>query len=193
VDLQTFQKALAAQLYPVLRREGFKGSGATLRRVNAPLVHVFNVQGSAGGGRCYLNLGVQLDFLASAGGRPLDKLLEYDCEFRERLAATASGGDWHYGASDQDCEAGAQAAVLAWEERGRPWFARMARWPDDFAALVDALDIDHAHPARGLRMAMIARRLGDAPRARAIAESALARAPERASGLREELRRFLAD
>lgn len=192
MDLPTFQKALATHLYPVLRREGFKGSGATLRRVDAPLVHIFNVQGSAAGGRCYLNLGVQLDFLSSAGAHPLDKLLEHDCAFRERLHATAGGGHWHYGAAAQDCAAGAQAAVVAWEDRGRPWFARMARWPADFAALVDTFDIHTAHPARGLRMAMIARRLGDAPRARAIADAALARTPERASGLREDLRRFLA-
>lgn len=192
MNLQAFQKLLATHLYPVLRREGFKGSGATLRRVDAPLLHVFNVQGSAGGSRCYLNLGAQLDFLRDATTRPLDKLLEHDCAFRERLDSAPGGGDWHYGASLQECEANARAAVTAWEERGRPWFARLSSWPDDFAALVDGFDIDHGHPATGLRMASIARRLGNAPRARAIAESALARVPERASGPRDDLRRFLA-
>lgn len=193
MDLQTFQKALGAHLYPVLRREGFKGSGATLRRVQGPLVHVFNVQGSAGGSRCYFNLGAQLEFLRGTSAKPLDKLLEHECSFSDRLHSTPDGGDWPYGASAQDCEATAHAAVAAWEARARPWFARLSRWPEDFAAMVDAFDPLAAHAARGLLMARIARQLGHTPRARAIAEPALARVPERASGLRADLQRFLAE
>ena len=193
MDLPTFQKALATHLYPVLRREGFKGSGATLRRIDGPLVHVFNVQGSKGGSHGYLNLGVQLDFLDSAPPRTLDKVLEYECAFRERLHSTPDRGDWDYGASAADCEAAAHAAVTAWETRGRPWFARLSRWPADFAARVGTFDPHEAHAAHGLLMARIARQLGDTARARAIAEAALARTPERASGLRADLGQLLAE
>lgn len=32
----------------MLRAEGFKGIGQTLRRINGPLIHVFNPQGARG-------------------------------------------------------------------------------------------------------------------------------------------------
>ncbi len=192
MDLQTFQKALARHLHPVLRREGFKGSGATLRRVAVPLVHVFNLQGSTGADRCYLNLGVQLDFLAAGRARPLDKLLEYECEFRTRIDSAGADRAWHYGETQAQCEAAALAAVDAWESQARPWFARLSRWPEDFVALVDAFDLDEGHPAKGRTMATIAVRLGDTPRARAIAEASLARTSERASGPRHNLQQLLA-
>ena len=189
MDLQTFQKALARHLHPVLRRDGFKGSGATLRRVAAPLVHVFNLQGSTGADRCYLNLGVQLDFLVR-GARPLGKLLEYECEFRTRIDSDRSDRAWHYGTTPEQCDAAALAVVAAWEAQGRPWFAALSRWPEDFAVLVDAFDLDAGHPAKARTMATIAVRLGDTARARAIAEAALARTPESAGGLRRDLQQI---
>lgn len=72
MDRTTFMKALGARLYPILRANGFKGSGATLRRIKEPIVHVFNVQGSAGSAQCYLNLGAHLTFLPGAGGGQID-------------------------------------------------------------------------------------------------------------------------
>lgn len=192
MDLSTFQKTLARHLYPVLRREGFKGSGATLRRVVEPVVHVFNLQGSTSGDRCYLNLGAHLDFLPGGPIRTPDKRLEYECEFRNRIRSPANDHAWRYGETPEQGETTALAIVAAWESQGRPWFARLARWPEDFAALVEAFDLDEGHPASGRTMATIAVRLGDRPRARLIAEAALARMPERANGVRYDLQQLLA-
>lgn len=47
----TFLKLLTQKLFPVLKTEGFEGSGQTLRRIDGPLIHVFNVQGASGGRR----------------------------------------------------------------------------------------------------------------------------------------------
>jgi hypothetical protein len=190
MDSQAFRQALTRHLYPVLRDEGFKGSGATLRRIAGPVVHVFNVQGSGGGARCYLNLGVHLAFLTP--GRALSTLLEYDCALRDRMDPPAAGAlGWDYGHSEDELEANARATVAAWAARGRPFFARHGRWPEDFTALVAAFDARAGHAATGLTIARIAHELGDTRRARAIAEIALANTPPRASGLRHDLAQLL--
>jgi hypothetical protein len=116
MDLAAFKKGLARHLYPVLRGEGFKGSGATLRRVAGPLVHVFNMQGNQGGARCYLNLGVQLDFLLPGAARPLEQVLEYECEFRERIdPPDAHALGWGFGNSPEETDTNARAVVAQWE------------------------------------------------------------------------------
>ncbi|NRF72239.1 DUF4304 domain-containing protein [Aquincola sp. S2] len=62
-----FFALLSKRLLPILRAEAFRGSSPTLRRVDGVVVHVFNVQSSAGGACCYLNLGAHLAFLPTAG------------------------------------------------------------------------------------------------------------------------------
>ena len=82
-----FLKLLTRHLYPVLKAEGFEGSGQTLRRIRGPIVHVFNVQGASGGKACYLNLGAHYDFLPCEGGAfvPPAEIEESHCVFRERI------------------------------------------------------------------------------------------------------------
>ena len=108
------------------------------------MVHVFNLQGSTGGHRCYLNLGAHLDFLPGGPIRMPDKRLEYECEFRDRIRSTTNDHAWPYGDTQEQCEATALSIVAAWESQGRPWFARVSRWPEDFAKLVDCV-----RPGRG--------------------------------------------
>ena len=43
-----FQKLLKRDLHPVLRAEGFKGSGSTLRRIVGDRIDLVNLQGSMG-------------------------------------------------------------------------------------------------------------------------------------------------
>ena len=68
MDRNAFLKRLAARFYPVLRAEGFKGSGTALRRHDGDFHHIVAVQASAGGAGCYLNLGAHIDFLPAEGG-----------------------------------------------------------------------------------------------------------------------------
>lgn len=194
MNLQAFTKLLSAHLYPLLREEGFRGSGATLRRLNAPLAHVFNVQGSASGQRCYLNLGAHLAFLSSdrQSDWRLDRVLEYQCAFRTRIDPPA-GQDfgWSYGSSISEAEANVSAAVTAWKHQGKSFFAQFATYPEDFARRVAEFSPDEAHPAMCLTMARIAVQLGEPGRASAIAASGLDRVAERATVLRKSLNQVL--
>ena len=190
-----FAKLLATRLYPVLRAEGFRGSGATLRRIAGPVVHVFNLQGSVGGQRCYLNLGAHVLLLPHGEGDAPDpkKIMEYDCLFRDRLEPpVAHPQGWLYGDSEEAAESMAALVVEAWHRQAAPFFARYATYPGDFDRLVNELDADGLHPGRCLDMARLAMHLGFSSRAAAIAQSALPRAPERATGLKSNLRHVIA-
>src|SRR5262245_59375256 len=94
-----FRRNLQKSLWRALRAEGFSGSGNTLRRLDLPIIHVFNIQGSPPGGSCYLNLGSHLAFLPAEGGEavaPAD-MLEYHCAFRGRVEpAPGPAFGWAY-------------------------------------------------------------------------------------------------
>ena len=116
---------------------------------------------------------MQLDFLLPGAARPLEQVLEYECEFRERIDPPDAGAlGWGFGDSPEETDTNARAVVAPWEAQGRSFFARFGRWPDDFAALARDFDPERGHSAAGRSMARIALRLGDPVRARAIAEAA---------------------
>lgn len=186
MDLQSFSKLITKHLYPLLRQEGFKGSGSTLRRIEGPLVHVFNVQGGSGGARCYINLGVHLSVLSdgNAGGWQPEKLTEAQCAFRDRIEPPPEQrAGWHYGASAEEAQRNVGALVAAWETQGRAFFAPYAAYPADFVRLVDELVPDEVHPATCLTMARLALALGDKGKALALLDSGLARAKPQATSL----------
>lgn len=194
MNLQVFTKLLSKHLYPLLRKEGFRGSGATLRRANGPLVHVFNVQGSSGGQRCYLNLGAHLAFLStdSKNDWQPDKVLEYQCAFRSRIDPPVEQAfGWSYGNSEFEAEANALAVAAAWQDQGQSFFARYATFPDDFVRLVAEFSSEEAHPATCLTVSRIAAHLGNPSRAASIAASALGRVGAQATGLRHSLGQLL--
>ena len=103
----TFLKLLTKQLFPVLKAEGFEGSGQTLRRIRGPVVHVFNVQAASGGKACYLNLGAHFDFLPGEGGSfvPTAEIEEAHCIFRDRIdPPPGEAFGWAYGADSAQAE-----------------------------------------------------------------------------------------
>jgi hypothetical protein len=157
-------------------------------------VHVFDVQGSSGGQRCYLNLGAHLAFLSPGDGADWqpDKLLEYECEFRTRIDPPVDQQfGWHYGATESFADANAVAVVAAWQSQGHAFFAKYAAFPDSFVRLLSEFVATDAHPTSCLTMARIARHLGDTSRALAIAESGLGRVAAQATGLRYSLRQLV--
>ncbi len=189
MNTQAFTKLLSRHLYPVLRADGFRGSGATLRRISGPLVHVFNVQGSSTGNRCYLNLGAHLSFLSPSCDWKPEKFLEYQCAFRSRIEPPT---DQSLGWSYELGEANALAIVAAWESQGKPFFERYASYPNQFSRLVAEFVPEEAHPAVCLTMARIATQLGLQTNATSIAESGLRRVGAQATGLRHSLSQMLA-
>jgi len=183
-----FADLLAKRLHPILREAGFKGSGSTLRRVSVPVVHVFNVQASSSGSRCFVNLGVHLTFLPPEGGQVVEPadLTESHCAFRQRL-----GEDWAYGSTDEQAEASINQLVKAWQEGGASYFDRYSGFPESFFALVHEANANQINPKQGLTLARIALEIGSRARAAELAEASLSRSPAMASGLRFSLKQVL--
>ena len=178
MDRSGFLKLLSKELYPLLRAEGFRGSGTTLRRITEPLVHIFNFQGSISSDECYINLGTHLSFLPSVGSKvlPAASLKEYHCVFRDRIEPpTGQAHGWAYGQTPE------------------PFFRRYASYPESFVSLVNGTDPDEIHPSDALQYARIAVHLGLRDRARAFAEAGLASTPETATTLLANLKAFVAE
>lgn len=189
-----FLKLLSQKLYPVLKAEGFEGTGQTLRRIDGPMIHVFNVQGASGGKKCYLNLGAHLDFLPTEGGGKVapDAVEEAHCVFRDRLEPPPGhGSDWLYGQTKDEAEANVDLVVREWAGPGRAFFARYGSYPQSFEQLLRETDPHEIHARNAMHLARIAVHLGDLERARALVDAGLARAPERATSLKADLAEVL--
>lgn len=185
-----FMKALSTRLYPILRAEGFRGSGNTLRRINDPTVHVFNVQAESSGTSCFLNLGAHLLFLPKPGGGQPDSgtLKEYECAFRERFDPPPGPGfGWSYGRTEIELSKNVAFICDHWAVYGHDFFSRYSNYPIDFESLVSNVDVSVVHPIELLTLARIAAHLGDSARSASLAQEALKRCSERATGLRSEL------
>lgn len=185
-----FLKLLSQKLYPVLKAEGFAGSGQTLRRIDGPMIHVFNVQGASGGKKCYLNLGAHLDFLPTEGGGSVapGDVEESHCVFRDRLEPPPGHAtDWACGETKEEAEANAELIVREWAGPGRAFFARYGSYPQSFEQLVRETDPNQIHARNAMHLARIALHLGDRERAQAFVDAGLARAPERATSLKADL------
>lgn len=190
MNRKLFLKLLSEQLYPILRAEGFVGTGSTLRRINGPVIHVFNVQGARSGGECYLNLGAHLAFLPSAGGGAVDpqSIDEPSCVFRDRLEPPPGPEfGWSYCASPEDAAESVAFIVSEWESVGRAFFARYAHYPQSFEALILEEDPEQVHPIKARILAGIAIELGRQARASDFLEAGLRRVPERATLLKADI------
>jgi hypothetical protein len=190
-----FLKLLTLKLFPVLKAEGFEGSGQTLRRIDGPLIHVFNVQAASGGKACYLNLGAHLDFLPTEGGAQVepDAMEESHCVFRDRMDPPPGPAfGWAYGATQAQAQETVEFIVSEWAGPGRAFFARHGRYPQSFEQMLRDTDPNLIHARTALHLARIAEHLGDRERAKALVDAGLARAPERATGLKADLAKVLA-
>jgi len=190
MDRKAFTKALATRLYPILRAEGFRGSGSTLRRTKGLVIHVFNVQGSSDATTCYLNLGAHLLFLPMPGGGQPDAevLKEYQCVFRDRIdPPTGSPFGWFYGNTIEELNEQIEYICDHWPIYGHAFFDQYSEYPQSFLALLNKVDATAVHPMELLTLARIAKHMSDHARSVAFAQEALNRCPERATGLRAEL------
>ena len=195
MDRTQFLKALGSRLYPILRSEGFRGSGSTLRRIDIPVIHVFNVQGSTSGDRCYLNLGAHLTFLPSDGGVdvPTGRYHEYDCAFRSRISPRrASDFGWCYGTSATDADETIDAICDSWLSEGHAFFDRFASYPSSFVTLLNGKIRESPHPSECLTLARIAIDLALPDMAVSFAQLGLADCPESAFILRRRLEQLAA-
>lgn len=119
--------ALRLHLAPVLRADGFKGSGRTYRRTVNGVVQVVNVQGSQGGGSFAINLGLHPIALPIRSDQPADprKINEIDCAFRRRLREDERDQWWSHD-SAESAVAAAQAAAGVYRRVGQALLARQS-------------------------------------------------------------------
>jgi hypothetical protein len=199
---ERFHQLLKRDFSPLLRADGFKGSGKTFRRVKGERIDVINVQGSRYGGQGCVNLAVHFFFLPSeGGGRVTDpkKFKEYDCAFRERLhEANEADHWWTYGSSDAEAEVSVASLVDMYRRRGALFFDRFEPFPEVFERIMPA-ELNAGDfsilPARmtgvyaALTMARIMKHLARQEKSRAFAEVGLQHLGQ-AVGLKTELERL---
>lgn len=191
----SFFRLVSQRLYPACRAAGFKGSGATLRRLQGPVLHVFNLQGSAGGAAFYVNLGATLTSLGLHGVTPAtaSSAKAYSCAFQERLDPPGRPRmAWPCPTTDAEADHTLDALARQVVSVAEPWFARHGTWPDSFALLTASETALTLHPAHMHVLARVALLLNDRPRAAVLARAALARCPATASSLRDDLHQVLA-
>ena len=194
MDYRGFLELLTRELYPSLHAEGFRGSGSTLRRINDPVIHVFNVQGSLSRRACHLNLGAHLSLLGLGGGEHLDQELirEYHCAFRARIESPEGRGlGWAYNRTPEEAATLVESVVSEWTRQGQPFFQRYASYPESFQRIVTEADPDRVHARDAIVYVRIAIHLGWPDRAVAFARAGLRTVPEGAILVRSDLGRLL--
>jgi hypothetical protein len=199
---ERFHQLLKHDFSPLLRADGFKGSGITFRRIQGDRIDVINVQGSRSGGQCCVNFATHFLFLPSEGGGQVTdpkKFRECDCTFRDRLhEETESDHWWTYGPNDAEAEASLANLLDLYKRRGALFFRKFEPFPDVFeritAVEMDAGDFSKMPAAMtgvyaALTMARIMRHLGRHQKGREFAEVGLRRLGH-AVGLKAELERL---
>jgi hypothetical protein len=197
-----FHDLMKREFFPLLRADGFKGSGTTFRRVTGDRLDVINVQGSRYGGQCCMNLATHFLFLPSEGGGEVTDSKEFresHCTFRDRLhEALESDRWWTYGRTDAESEASVTSLVDLYLRRGGLFFGQFEPFPDVFERItpgnIDAGDtavmpIIGTAVRAALIMARIMSHLGRRETCREFAEVGL-RHLGRAVGLKAELERL---
>jgi len=116
------ESSIRKHFAPLLRRDGFAGSGRKFYKVVDGLAVIVSVQGSAYGGRFTVNFGVHPTVCVSMNREPCDpkKMRDYHCVFRSRLS---SGGDdtwWEHDGSSVSMDDAVRRMSAAYEEFGRP-------------------------------------------------------------------------
>lgn len=195
-------ESLRTILAPVLRRDGYVGSGRTFRRIDGDLIRVVAIQGSRYGGQFAVNLGAHLLFLPDAIGHPVDPkgISEPLCEFRRRMTAQGSDQWWDYRSDGRSIMSAVENMVSVYEVHGRKQLAHFWSYPEAFAAVrPESLEDEFERYFDGfgstlvrsaLAFARIRAHEGDHVAAKAFAEVGLKNLGM-ATGLRSQLQQFV--
>jgi Domain of unknown function (DUF4304) len=191
-------------LTPVIRQDGFRGSGRTFRRIVGDTVQVLNVQGSQYGGKFAINLGMQPISIPNFSDQPVDtrKITEPDCEFRCRLSETGSDQWWGHDGTEVGMDEAMRKATCVYETVGRRSLALISATDSPVFSLTPAefqgpLAYFHGFNWTTVRTALALAHLraarGDHEQARAFACIALADLSPAATALRTKIKEFLED
>ena len=191
----SLEKSIKARFAPVLRSDGYLGSGRVFRRLVGGMICIVQFQGSLDGGKFAVNLGIHPVVIDVLGFMPDPKKLnEAGCEFRRRLTATGPDQWWLYW-DQSSLDLAVDDALHVYETVGRGVFVTQTGpdapldviTPEGFAdGRLDLSGFRTTDVRTAWAIAIMRLAAGRKDDAKAFAQLALARLGG-ASGLRREL------
>ncbi len=194
------ESAIRKGLAPVLRADGFKGSGRRFHKEVGPWLQVLTVQGSKWSGSFAVNLGIHHTREPDAIGNPVcpGKMTEASCEFQRRLSEDKTDQWWDYEANEEAMLAAVCSVSDLYIRRGREYFSSAIKALDSItpeSLVAGAFDFQGFGTTKvrlGLALARIRKIEGKGEQSRAFAAYGLAHLGS-ASALRAELTALAAE
>jgi hypothetical protein len=120
------ESAIRAVLAPVLRKDGFSGSGHRFHARSGPWLKVLTVQGSRWGKSFAVNLGVHYAEMPDFAGRAVDPktMTEAHCDFSRRLSASNTDKWWSHEADVPSMRAAIESVAELYGQVGNEYFER---------------------------------------------------------------------
>lgn len=118
------ESAIRAVFAPLLRAEGFAGSGRRFHRCFGPWIQIITVQGSRYGGSFAVNLGIHFATAPDIIGNLPDpkKMNEAHCEFRRRLSESGADMWWKHDQDQASMYSAVELAASVYSHFGRRYF-----------------------------------------------------------------------
>src|SRR5262249_40204830 len=115
------EASIRTHLAPVLRADGFMGTGRYFRQTAEGLIQVVQVQGSQYGGKFAINLAIHPVTVPDVlGGRPDPDAIKVElCEFRRRLTESGSDQWWEHEPTKESMDAAIEKAAAVYSTIGR--------------------------------------------------------------------------
>lgn len=175
------ETAIREHLAPLLRADGFKGSGRRFHRTVGPWIEVLTVQGSRWGASFCVNLAIHYAAAPDVVGAPCEpgKMTEAHCEFRRRLAEANTDQWWEHGADAASMSTAVRAAAELYVRKGRDYFSQARRALEELTPLdlvdgrFDLCGFGSTATRTGLALARIRQIEGNTEASRGFARFAL--------------------
>lgn len=118
------ESAIRETFAPLLRSEGFAGTGRRFYKCSGHWVQVITVQGSRYGGAFAVNLGIHHALAPDFAGNHHDpkKMSEAHCDFRRRLSETYADMWWKHESNQASMLSAIGEATATYELKGRGYF-----------------------------------------------------------------------
>jgi len=122
--LPRLETAIRAAFAPLLRNEGFAGSGRRFYKRSGPWIQVITIQGSRYGGSFAVNLGIHFASAPDLAGNQPDpkKMNEAHCEFRRRLSESNADMWWKHETDLMSMLSAVESAASMYSSVGRKYF-----------------------------------------------------------------------
>lgn len=195
----TFFDLVKTQFAPMLRTDGFKGSGRTFRRIGSGCVHLVNLQTSMSGGQCAVNLAIEFAFLPGVDATGIQ---QHECDFRRRLCPDPIKSDywWDFGDGGSSTRESVSHLIETYVRVGVPFFSRFGELPGVYADITtedlrtpskDKLPGGTTEVRYALKLAQMWLHLQQPAKAKDFIHFGLATCGPMATGIRGQLKKLL--